>query len=199
MEPLVMDALEALESAGWSVEYAAKPRALPNSVSSRHPQLPPLAIDFFTNVASCVDPDEGSWFLAADDFAETEPFRWDEFERMEAGNGPAQEREARAFWDGYLPIYQIVSEDYQYLALGTDPSSRHFGKVLWGDVVDYENPSVISDSYEEFLGRLRDVARRDPRPMTENDQTIARLVHTDLDWLRESWGSRLMRWLRSGG
>jgi hypothetical protein len=195
----VRDALGALESSGWSVEYAAKPRPLPLSGSSRHPQLPPLASVFFTNVASCVDPDDGSWFLAADDFAATESFRWDEFERMVAENEPAQEREARTFWDGYLPIYQIVSEDYQYLALGTDPSSEQFGKVVWGDVADYDNPLVIADSYEEFLDRLRDIARRDRRPMTDSDRTIARLIHTDLDWLRESWGSRLKRWLRAGG
>ena len=199
MEPLVTDALEALEGAGWSVEYTAKPRALPPSVSSRHPQLPPLAIDFFTNVASCVDPDDGSWFLAADDFARTEPFRWDEFERMVAENDSGHEEEARTFWDGYLPIFQIVSEDYQYLALGTDPASSHFGKVLWGDVVDYDNPLVIAGSYEDFLGRVRDIARRDPRAMTDSDQTIARLIHTDLDWLRESWGSRLKRWFSPGG
>jgi hypothetical protein len=200
MKPLVEEVVEALRDAGWTVKLTGKPRPLPRPVANRHPGLPPLAVEFFTNVQSCVKPGEGAWFLAAEDFARTDGFRWDEYERMFLEDADEEQaQEVRAFWDGYLPIYQLVEGDYEYLALGTDPSSKHFGKVVWNAEAAYEEPLVITENYEDFLVRLRDVAHRDPSRTARPDITIARLIHANFAGVvRQSWWTRLKRWLRDG-
>lgn len=200
MNPLIVEAVEALRSAGWTVKVNGKPQPLPASVVSRHSRLPGLAVEFFTNIQSCVEPKEGAWFLASEDFARTDGFHWDEYERMVLEDADEdQAQEVRAFWDGYLPIFQLVEGDYEYLALGTDASSKHFGKVVWNAEAAYENPLVIADSYEDFLVRLRDVARRDPRRGSRSDMTIARLIHEDFeDVVQQSWWTHLKEWFGSG-
>src|SRR5688572_7727537 len=82
MNLLVEEVVEALRGAGWTVKLTGQPRPLPVAVTNRHSTLPPLAVEFFTNVQRCVEPEECSWFLAAEDFARTDGFRWDEYERM---------------------------------------------------------------------------------------------------------------------
>ena len=196
MNPLIEEVIDALRSAGWTVTLNAKSQPLPASVLRRHPRLPPLAVEFFTNIQSCVEPKEGAWFLAAKDFARTDGFRWDEYERMVLEDGDEdQAQEVRSFWDRYLPIFQLVEGDYEYLALGTDPSSKDFGKVVWNAEAGYETPVVITESYEDFLVRLRDVARRDPRRTSSSDTTIARLIHDDFeDVVPQSRWTRLKSW-----
>jgi hypothetical protein len=200
MNPLTEEVVEALRGAGWTVK-TGEPQPLPASVTSRHPRLPPLAIEFFTNVQSCVEPQEGAWFLAAEDFARTDGFLWDEYERMFLKDADEdQAREVRGFWDRYLPIFQLVEGDYEYLALGTDPSSSHFGKVVWDAEAAYDGqPLVIADSYADFLVQLRDVARHDPTRTSSSDITIARLIHADFEGMApDGWWERARRWLGGG-
>ena len=52
MNPLIVEAVEALRSAGWTVKVNGKPQPLPASVVSRHSRLPGLAVEFFTNIQS---------------------------------------------------------------------------------------------------------------------------------------------------
>jgi hypothetical protein len=144
MNPLIEEALTALEDVGWKVKRAATPKPQPASVTKRHPELPPLAVEFFTHVESCVAPEEGAWLLAAEDFARRDDWRWDEYERM---------------------------------------------------TIDDEEPLVITASYEDFLVRLHDVARRDPARTSEADRTIARLILNDPSY-PEGWWDRLKRWFR---
>ncbi|HEY5711644.1 MAG TPA: hypothetical protein VIT38_07095 [Allosphingosinicella sp.] len=208
MDPLIEEVVEALRGIGWQVEPAATARALPAAVAARHPNLPPLALAFFTGIESCVSDDEGRWLLAAADYgtpAGSDGFAWDEFERMFADD-PEDEREKvriHAFWDKYLPIFQLVSGDYEYLAIGTDPGSDQFGKIVWGDVIDYDQPTVVASSYESFLEQVRDVASRVPTRSAVYDNDLTRLIHTDIiedgvapPW--EGWWARLRRRLRGG-
>jgi hypothetical protein len=199
MNPLIGEVVEALRGAGWTVKLTGKPRPLPVSVVNRHPGLPALALEFFAHIESCVEPTEGAWFLAAEDFVRTDGFRWDEYERMFLEDADEDQALAvRTFWDGYLPIFQLVEGDYEYLALGTNPASRHFGNVVWSAEAAYEEPLVITNSYEDFLIRLRDVARRDPRRTSEPDLTIARLIHANLVDVPQNWWSRLRKRLQIG-
>jgi hypothetical protein len=197
MNPLIEEALTALEDVGWKVKRAATPKPLPASVTKRHPELPPLAVEFFTHVESCVAPEEGAWLLAAEDFARRDDWRWDEYERMTIDDeDEKQAARVRAFWDRYLPIYYLVEGDYEYLAIGAERSSDHFGKVVWNAEAAYdEEPLVITVSYEDFLVRLHDVARRDPARASEADRTIARLILNDPSY-PEGWWDRLKRWFR---
>lgn len=201
MNPLVEEVLQALQGAGWTVKLASNPRPLPFEVAGRHPNLPPLAVEFFTHVDHCVSENEGRWLLAAEDFAAAsgEGFRWDEFERMTLEGAERKDaREARAFWDGYLPVLLVVDGDYEFLALGTDRGSKHFGKVVWSDLVDFESPLVEAKSYEDFLIQLRDVARSGPA----STANLARFVHTEfITDDAERFGSlwrRMKRWFRVG-
>jgi len=63
VEEVVEEVVEALRGAGWTVKLTGKPRPLPTRVVNRHPGLPPLAVEFFTKVQSCVEPEEGAWWL----------------------------------------------------------------------------------------------------------------------------------------
>jgi hypothetical protein len=199
MNPLITETLEALRGVGWKVKLADRPEPLPASVAERHPNLPPLAVEFFTHVHSCADAEERAWFLAAEDFARTEDGGWDEYERMVLKDtGEEQAQEVRAFWNAYLPIFYLPEDDFQYLALGTDPSSRHFGKVVWhAEAIYDEVPGVITDTYEDFLVRLRDVARRDPNRTSNVDATVARLILPDFESVApESRWTRIKRWFQ---
>jgi hypothetical protein len=196
MHKLIEEVLDALRGLGWNAEIAEEPSPLPAGVTKRHPDLPPLAIEFFTHVRCCVDPDERGWFLAAEDFASRDGLRWDQYERMLLENADAEQAdEVRAFWDRYLPIYYLPEDDYQYFALGTDRSSKHFGKVVWAaEAIHDEEPLVVSDSYEEFLVQLRDVARH---PTPDADATIARLIRPDFEGAApETVWTRIKRWFR---
>lgn len=196
MHPLIEEVLDALRGLGWSVEVAAKPRPLPAGVAKRHPELPPLAVEFFTHVRRCVDPDERGWFLAAEDFASRGGSSWDQYERMLLEDVDDEEADdVRAFWRRYLPIYYLPEDDYQYLALGTDRSSEHFGKVVWAaEAMHDEEPLAVSDSYEDLLVQLRDVARH---PTSDADATIARLIRPDFESpAPETLWTRIKRWFR---
>ena len=209
MDPLIEEVVEALRGIGWQVELAATARALPAAVAARHPDLPPLALAFFTEIERCVSDDEGRWLLAAADYgtpAGSDGFAWDEFERMLTDDPKDKEDKVRihAFWDKYLPIFQLVSGDYEYLAIGTDPGSEQFGKIVWGDVVDFDQSLVVASSYENFLKQVRDVAGREPTRSAVYDNDLTRLIHTGIieDGVappREDWWARLRRWLRGGG
>ena len=196
MHQLIEEMLDAVRGLGWKAEMAEKPWPLPAAITKRHPNLPPLAVEFFTHVRSCVDPDERRWFLAAEDFACKGGSRWDEYERMILEDADQEEAgEVRGFWDCYLPIYYLPEDDFQYLALGTDRSSKHFGKVVWAAEATYQDkPLVISDSYDEFLVQVRDVARqRTP----DAGSTIAQLIRTDFERAApETLWTRIRRWFR---
>ena len=198
MNPLIEEVLRALQRAGWTVKLASSPRPLPPEIAARHPNPAPLAVEFFTHVDHCVSDNEGRWLLAAEDFAGTagKGFRWDEFEQMTLDGAEGKLASAtHAFWDGHLPVLLVVDADYEFLALGTDRGSKHFGKVVWAELVDFEFPLVEAESYEDLLIELRDIARAGPA----STAGLARFVHTAFigDEVAKpgSLWRRLRRWL----
>lgn len=196
MDRFIEEVLDALRSLGWKADTAEKPWPLPSGIAKRHPDLPPLAVEFFTHVRCCVDPDERGWFLAAEDFACRGGSRWDQYECMLLEDADEEQaKKIRAFWGRYLPIYYLPEDDFQYLALGTDRSSKHFGKVVWaGEAIYEDEPLVISDSYDDLLVQVRDVARH---RTAGADATIARLIRPDFkDFAPETPWSRMKRWFR---
>ena len=185
MTPLIEDVVAALRAAGWTVELAAEPRTLPAAIAERHRRLPPLALEFMGAVDRCMRGDEGCWLLTARDYGATDPpgaFGWDAFEQMmleddiEAG----ERRAIVAFWNRRLPILCCVAGDYQYVALCTDRAGPDAGKVVHGEVVDFDSPLVIADSYEDFLVQLRDVARAPATRSTVQANDLALLIHPEI-------------------
>jgi hypothetical protein len=215
MEPLVVDTIEALRGAGWDAELAKTPQPLPPHILERHRNIPPLAAKFFTNVERCVRGDEGCWLLTAADYAGPPPpdgFGWDAFERIltdpglppegvrQAPPDPKAFLSARRFWGAHLPIFQFVAGDYEYMALVTDPAAPHFGKIVHGDLVDFDSATPMADSFKELLTRLLDIARRPPTRSLVYDDYLTMFVHADIveDGSVRPWekglGARLGRW-----
>ncbi len=184
MDPLIVETVEALRGAGWQVETADPPRPLAEAIRRRYPDLPAPAVEWATQVASCVSPYEGCWMLAAEDYGarpeDDQQFRWDEFERMATerdGADLAGAREAAAFWDRHFPILLYVAGDYEYVALCTDPQSPDRGKAMHGDVADYDSPRVLADSFAGFLAMLRDAAAGPATGSAADGNPLVRLVH----------------------
>lgn len=198
MNPLIDEVLTALGEVGWHVKLRDRPAPLPADFAARYPQLPPLAVEFLTHVASCVDPDEGAWLLAHEDLVRTDGWRWDEYERIvaEEWDPPYAER-ARTYWNSHLPLYLLVDGDYEFLALVADPASKHSGKVVWGELAGFDEGDVVeSSSYEEFLAQLRDAARRPPTQSNAQRYGLTRFVHREIVADATAWG-RFTSWLRT--
>ena len=200
--------MAALEGAGWRVERATRPPPLPDGIRQRHPELPPLALEFFSEIHACVRSDEACWLLAAADYAgpvAEEAFRWDELERIftEDPTGGELAAKVRAYWDRYLPILLRVDGDYEFLAIGTDAGSDDFGKVVHGFAIEFDESSVIAESYADFLAQFADIARRQPTAAEARENDLAYLVHSEI---REEEGggsggglmAKLRDWLGGG-
>ena len=48
---------------------AEQRQILPAKIKERYPHIPVLAIEFIEQVQTCVNGDETSWFLIAEDYA----------------------------------------------------------------------------------------------------------------------------------
>lgn len=204
MNPLIAETVEALRGAGWLVELEPEPRALPSHIVERYPDLPPLAVEFFTSLRTCESASGGCWLLTAANYAEPsdpDSHSWDSFEDL--SNADTNE-EARAFWDHHLILFQLVDSDYEFLALCLDRSSPNFGKVVGTDLLDYSGSGPEADSYEEFLTLLRDAARLPPTGSSVEANSLVRLVHEEIidDGAPPPRESGLLpqlgRWFRSG-
>lgn len=217
MTPLIAETLEALRGAGWRVDPAPEPRPLAGHIVQRYPHIPALAVEFITSVDRCERGDQGCWLFTTSDYEGRGPdgFGWDEFERIFTEPGPPPEgvrasppdpeavAEARRFWDRYFPILPFVAGDYEYLAIGADPASDDFGKVVHGTVIDFDRPTVEADSYADFLAKLRDVAGREPTRSAVYDEYLTLFVHPHIieDGSRPPWEkkrllTKLREWLK---
>jgi hypothetical protein len=201
MNPLVAETVEALRGAGWTVELASPPLPLPAHIVERYPEVPPLAVEFFTGLLRCEAPGGGWWLLTAADFAapaDPDGHAWDSFEEISHAD---TDPDARAWWDRHLILLQLVNGDFQFLALCLDRDSPNFGKVVGGDLLDFDAAEPLADSYEEFLCKLRDIARAEPVRALVYREYLALFVHETIieDGSVPPWEqgamAKLKRWL----
>jgi hypothetical protein len=199
MEPLVRAAAEGLLRAGWHVDVISEGRNLPWHIRRRYLGLPSLAEDFICHLGDCVRGDEQVWFLTATDYARKggEGFAWDEFEKMLLEDADEEQAsEVRSFWDKHLPILMDVGGDYRFLAVCMDVHSDRLGKIVTGDLIDYDAPVVVADSYAEMLDMIRKGTTRDPRTDEFYDTRLNEFLHADLGDQRKREKEGLLARLR---
>ena len=201
MNPLITSALDALRSAGWTVELEPEPRPLPPAITERYGAIPPLFAEFATHVRRCERGDETVWILTANDYSEppnSDGFAWDSFETMMLepgpGNGVADRFRTRSFWHRHLPILQSVFSDYEYLAIDTGS-----GAVVWADVVDFDNPLQIARDAADFFRQLAEVGAAEPTRSLVHRNSLARFIHPEIvedDATLSGWLASLRSWFR---
>jgi hypothetical protein len=147
--------LTALRKRGWVIRDRTDViPLLPDDVRARYPSVPPAVSAFLEGFDVCQNADENVWFLSPADFRRTDPdgFRWNECELMALENDEgdaAAQAAVRAFWNAHLPIMMAVHSDYDYLAVRlTEPGA---GSIVHGCAPDWEEPSRVAGSFEEFL------------------------------------------------
>ena len=99
---------------------------------------------------------EDSWFLSHSDyFINTdEGFSWNEYEKLSIQNAEEEGDDnekifIEKFWDSYLPFAYSVRNGYSYLAIGV--SGVNEGRVIYGREPIFEDFSIESNSFEDFL------------------------------------------------
>jgi hypothetical protein len=149
---------ERLRSIGWMTSLKNRPSfALPVGLQRRYPNLPPALVDFLSHVASCIDEKETSWFLCESDYdgKSDSAFRWNEWEciSLEAATGdPALVSKITSFWDHHFPFILSVGSGYAYRAVCLD--RELFGKVVEGAEPEFEEATVIANSFEDFISDM---------------------------------------------
>lgn len=147
-----------LVNAGWHVGlHDPIQTELPLALVARYPTIPSDYVFFLQSVAYCVNGTETVWFLCREDFDGTSPsaFRWDEWEKMTLESTDSSSMLAsqiHGFWTEHIPIMSSVKAGYAYAALDVAP--RLFGYVVAGFEPEFEEPTVICDSFGAFLERL---------------------------------------------
>jgi len=127
--------------------------SVPAPVRKRQPKLPKAYEQFIGSVDDCVNDDETAWFLTAKHFEGRSEFvfAWNEWEKQSlegAGDDAEWAAEITAFWARHLPIFISVKNGYSYFALDET------GNVVFGQEPEYEETSVVANSFEEFLTKI---------------------------------------------
>lgn len=144
-----------LRHQGWTVEEQPGHQfRLPAAVAARYPRLPDALVGFLSGLTHCVDRSETTWFLCQGDYdgSNDVAYRWDEWERcsLDAANGDARlMSRIRAFWDIHFPFLFSVQAGYAYHAVCT--AGDRFGQVVAGREPEFEEVSVVADSFECFI------------------------------------------------
>ena len=159
--------LAVLRGRAWVVRESDHPGALlPDHLRARYPVVPDAVASFLGGLEVCHNAEENVWMLTPAELRRTdaEGFRWNEYELMAlegAEDDPPARSKVRAFWDAHLPIMMAVHSDYDYVAVRL--AEPHFGSVVHGFAPEWENPSALSRSFEEFLSRFaEEAASREP-------------------------------------
>jgi hypothetical protein len=162
--------LEILKARGWNVQVSkGNAPLLPPSVAARYPTLPFDLVAFLSSIDLCVNSAENSWFLTAEDYRrEAGPLhRWNEYEIMsiESCRTEEEREDVTAFWDVHFPFLLAVHSDYDYL--GVALTGESYGRIVHGYAPSWEEPTVIAQSFGEFLRRFGDAATTEEPPWPE--------------------------------
>ena len=146
------------KSQGWQIEiYETLEDRMPANLLERYRHIPIGYLEFLKKVKRCSTPDDKSWFISLDDYAETSKsaFKWNEAEAISlqaAENDEDWQRNIIQFWDQHLPIFFSVKDGYTYFAIKL---SGHIGQVVVGNEPEFEETTKVSDSFAEFLDALK--------------------------------------------
>lgn len=136
---------------GWTIKRAETLMELPEEVTARYNNVPKQWFEFIINFIDIVNSTDDMWFLTCENFLD-DVWSYNEFENisLEAANGDETwSTEIKEFWDNNMPIIMSVGGDYQYFAIELDS-----GKVVQGWEPEFESPSVVAESFVEFLDKL---------------------------------------------
>ena len=154
--------LEALKVRRWNISLSNFDSApLPNALAIQYAALPTSFIQWLGVFDLCVNEAQTSWFLSRQDYfgsAEAE-FRWNEiqFLSLEACETQDERKKVTTFWKEHFPIALAVHSSYDYLAISL--AASNFGAVVHGSAPEWESPSTISSSFNEFLVQFESAAR----------------------------------------
>ena len=115
---------------------------------ARYQNVPEEWLAFVTNFADIINSTDDMWFLTCETYLDS----YNDFENMslEAAVGDeAWTTEIKEFWDNTFPIIMSVGGDYQYYAIELDT-----GHVVQGWEPEFEYPSVVAESFVEFIEKL---------------------------------------------
>ncbi len=157
MKQKIEEFLTWAESNNWEIKREKRQdEDVFNKILNRYKKIPDEFVEFLRTVDVCVMPDEKSWFLCFDDYAETSDlaFRWNEFENMSldsAEDDNELKKNIIEYWDTHLPFALSVRNDYAYYALdvGTD-----FGAVVFGYEPEFEEYEKVAPSFLDFLYKI---------------------------------------------
>ncbi len=156
-----MDALklkQQLRDGGWNVVEADDAKfVLPTKVAQRYTRLPATLDSFLSNLLSCSSSADTTWFLCQSDYDGTgdSAFAWNEWElrSLESADDDTElVDQIRSFWDVHFPFMFSVHSCYSYWAVRT--SDAGFGQVVMGAEPEFEEVSVVAESFEDFLRQL---------------------------------------------
>lgn len=151
-----------LRERGWVIRESETLNSLPENVRARYPAILPEVENFLGRLELCHNREENAWFLTPADFQKTDDdggFRWNEYELMGlegAENNPELQAQVRSFWNQHLPIMMAVHSDYDYLAVRL--AEPNFGSIVHGAALEWENPSTVAGSFQEFMVRFAEEA-----------------------------------------
>lgn len=106
---------------------------------------------FIGSFKTCSNNQDNIWFLSADDYRqETDnEFAWNEFENQSREYAVEEELyRIDLFWKSHLPFLMSVKNGYTYVAVGISELNK--GKIFLGTEPEYEEVTLIADTFEEF-------------------------------------------------
>ena len=140
------------EKKNWHIAGRTEACRLPDRITERY-RIPPEWLDFISNFSRCSDSTDTKWFLTFEDYFEkNEGFQWNEFElqSLEAADSDSGWKSSIiSYWDRHFPIAMCVDGEYAYYAVDTEN-----GHVVFGCEPEYEEPTVIAESFEAFIQKL---------------------------------------------
>ena len=158
--------VELLAGQNWSVLLGEPVRELSGQLLE-YPQIH----QFAKQVRRCVSEDEQVWFLGSEDFLDDTGDGWNFIEqqisRPSADGDEEWTSQVARFWEQHLPLALNVRGDYAVLGIDRQ------GRVWEGVAPDLEEPTLVAESFEAFVGELE-------------RQTQAQLGPLYVQWVRGS-------------
>ncbi len=138
------------ENNSWNIDLNIEKAELPDNIKERY-TVPDKWYSFISCIGKCENSTAEKWFLTPSDYQtkeDDEGFRWNEFEIMSL-EWTDNDSCVKEYWDKHLPIVMSVEDGYAYYAINTDN-----GTVVEGCGPEFEEPSVVAESFEAFINKI---------------------------------------------
>jgi hypothetical protein len=139
---------------GWKISLKEdKKEKLPHNITQRY-CIPVEYKEFLSIIEECINADEDTWFLCANDYLrdDGDSFRYNEFETISLEAAEEDKEllnEIKTYWDNHLPIILGVKGDYEYYAINVENK-----KIVYGCRPEFEESKTVANNFEEFLGKI---------------------------------------------